>query len=295
MSVSLVRWLGLLGLALVVAWAGCAGRGVGGSPASLIVTDTGNSHPRVRAVLGHECVGAGGGQTLTVHTDGDVGVQYVSTYADGEPGGDGRNGGHGGQGLGLSSDGVMEESWTVSREAPPGIVVVYVNALLPGFESVDPDEAFTRLKLFYLLVGPQEECPTGDPEMPSADVVTDTGEGHPSVRTTLARECVDAGERQILTVRSSRGSVVTYNTIYANGENGRPRPSGGGYAGSGFGVVTQEGKVELSWTIDEDAPAGVARVLVAVSLGSQSAVGSDERAVNLELAFRVAGPRVECA
>lgn len=292
MSVSLVRCLGLLGLALVVTSPGCAGRGVGSSP---IVTDTGNSDPRVRAVLGHECVRAGGGQTLTVHTDGDVGVQYVSTYADGEPGGDGRNGGgHGGQGLGLSSDGVMEESWTVSREAPPGIVVVYVNALLPGFESADPDEAFTRLKLFYLLVGPQEECPKGDPEMPSADVVTDTGEGRPPVRTTLARECVDAGERQILTVRSSRGSVVTYNTIYANGENGRPRPSGGGYGGSGFGVVTQEGKVELSWTIEEDAPAGVARVLLAVSLGSQSAVGSDERAVNLELAFRVAGPR-ECA
>lgn len=279
-------------MALLVLAVACRG---GGEPALTLVTDTEDDSGRVRATLAHRCVVGGGEQALTVRVEEGVGVSYVSTYADGQTGRAEPHGpGYGGEGTGLSSDGAMEESWTVSEQAPPGIVIVYVSALLPDAPSVDPDEALTRLRLSFLLVSPDEECPEGEPELPTPEVVTDTADADPRARATLAHDCVEAGGRQTLKVRAERGSSVAYTTVYANGENGAPRPGGGGYGGSGFGVVPED-EVELSWTIEKEAPSGIARVLVKVTpLGHHPGQDADEEVARVELAFRLVGSEETC-
>lgn len=262
--------------------------------APLITTDSEDEDSRMRATLARECVKAGGRQTLTVRTEPGAGVTYDSTYSDGESGRAAPHGKeYGGEGIGLITDEALAATWTVSKKAPPGIVVVYVSALLGDEGEVDPDEAFTRLRLSYLLVGPDQECPDGAPEIPAPEVVTDTGDDHPDLRATLAHECVEAGGRQTLRVRGASGSL-TYNTIYANGESGRPRPQGGGYGGSGFGVLGPDTEAELGWDIEKDAPPGLARVLVSFVGGGQTAEDGGAEPVRLELAFRVAGPGEEC-
>lgn len=265
-----------------------------GEPGQGVVTDTGEEDSGVRATLARACVRAGDKQTLTVRGASGA-AQYVSTYADGETGRPGPHGpGYDGNGS-LHLEETAEASWTVAEDAPPGLVVVYVNALLPGFQAVDPDEALTRLMLSFLLVGSGEECPEREPTIPVPRVVTDTGDSHPHVRATLTRDCVQAGSRQVLTVRAERGAVVTYNTIYANGENGSPRPNGGGYGGSGFGVVESGNDVELRWSIEKDAPPGVAVVLVWVSpSGDDNGGDAEEKITRLKLAFRVADRGQEC-
>lgn len=283
--------------AIIVAGA-CAG-GKGAEASSVLVTDTGDTHPLVRARLAAACVEAAHKQALTVQAVDSTGGFYSSTYADGQPGREPPHGpGYGGEGVLHLDEGEEEQvSWAISKDAPPGIVVVYVDALPTSFESVDPDEASRLLRLSYLLMGPDEECPEGEPTIRIPKILTDTGDAEPRVRASLAKACVQAGDRQALTVRGDPGAV-TYNTIYANGENGRPSPNGGGYGGSGWGIVDQEGETELGWTIKEGAPPGVAVVLVRVSTpGGQGTKGTseNEQGVRLELAFRVTGSGEACS
>lgn len=263
---------------------------------SRVVTEGEDGDGRVRAALARGCIGAGEEQDLTVRVERGVGVQYTSTYADGESGRRVPHGaGYGGDGRGVSLEGVVEGSWTVSEEAPQGLVVVYVNALLADSESVDPDEALTRLTLSYMLVGPEDECPPEGKPWPQSpvDLVTDTGDSHPEVRATLKHECVRAGGEQVLTVRAEGavGPVVRYNSVYANGENGRPRPDGGDYGGAGFGVLIQ-GVVEQSWTIVEKSPPGVVTVLLKPS--SNGEADESEEEVRLKLSFLLVGPEGDC-
>lgn len=279
----------LAGLLLIALIGACGGGGAEATGPSL-VTDTGDAHPEVRATLERECVVAGGEQALTASVGSGVAVQYSSTYADGDSGREPpHGGGHGGVGQAVPTDGVVEASWDVSEDAPPGVVVVYVNTLLRGHARLGgPDEALTRLMLSYWLVGPDEECPPEgevEPDGPPP-VTTDTGDEHPRVRASVAHECVETGEEQTMTVRAETGSFVSFVSVYANGENGQPRPNGGGYGGTGQSALTG-GEAELRWTIEEDAPPGMVRVLVETSL-------PDEDPVPLGLAFRLVRPGGEC-
>lgn len=281
----------LVVFALLVLVAACRGGAQTQEVTSAVVIDSGDSHPEARATLDRECVVAGAEQALTVSVESGVPVQYVSTYADGESGREPpHGGGHGGVGQATSSGGSVQQRWTISEDAPPGLVVVYVNALLPGDAQLqDPDRALTRLMLSYWLTGADEECPPegelepGDPPAVSVD----TRDEHPRVRSSLSDECVQVGDEQALTVWAEAGTAVGYVSVYANGENGHPRPNGGGYGGAGFGLVAEEGKVELNWKVEDSAPLGVVRVLVSASL-------SQEDPVRQGLAFLLVGPQEEC-
>lgn len=279
-----VARLASAGLALAVIGVGC-GRGAANAP--LVITDTGDTHPRVREILAQRCVRPGGRQTMTVRMESGS-VKFVTTYADGETG---RKvppgGGYGGDGLGTSTDGVVEESWTVAKDAPRGLAIVYVSALLFD-EGLDPDpDNLKRLKASFWVAGPEEECPDkGDLDVPVPRVVTDAEHEHPRVRATLTKGCVRADDRQVLRVRAANGARVTYNSIYGNGENGRPIPNGGGYGGSGWGLAG-EGGMEQSWIVDKDAPPGVVSVLVTVH-------GAEKRPTRLKVSFLVPASDDRC-
>lgn len=277
---------------LLVVGGACRSGAETGAEGSLLVPEAEAADSRLRAALEHECIAAGGEQEMTVSVDSDVGVRYTSTYADGESGREPpHGGGYGGFGVGFSSDGAMTDTWEVSEDAPPGLVVVYVSVLLPGDSSLGgPDEALTRVMVSFGLVGPDEECPgEGEPwpESPST-AVTDTGDEHPDVQTGLAHECVQAGGEQVLTVRGA-GVSVSYNSVYANGENGRPRPSGGGYGGAGLGLAV-DGVVEQPWTVEQAAPDGHVAVLVHAPLAGENA----DEGVSLRLSYLLVGPEQEC-
>lgn len=276
--------LAFAGLALVVIGVACER---GAARASLAVTDTGDTHPRVREILAQRCVRAGGRQTLTVRMEAGS-FTYGTTYADGESGRKAPYGaGYGGDGLGSSTDGVVRERWTVAKDAPRGLAIVYVSALLfdEGL-AADPD-LLKRLRASFWVVGPKEGCPEkGDPDFPAPRVVTDTEDDHARVRATLAKGCVRADDRQVLKVRAENAARVTYNSIYRNGENGRPIPNGGGYGGSGWGIAG-EGGMEQSWIVDKDVPPGVVTVLVAVH-------GAEKRPTRLKVSFLVPAAEDRC-
>lgn len=151
-----------LACALAIAVSGC-GRGESKPSTTDVITDTGENS-RIRATLAHACLQAGEQQVLTVRGKGDPPVRFESTYADGESGRPEPVGaGYGGSGFALRTDEkepAAKASWEISEEAPPGLVSVRLSALLPGDEEKGgPDEALTRLRLRFRLVGAKEECP----------------------------------------------------------------------------------------------------------------------------------------
>ena len=79
---------------------------------------------------------------------------------------------------------------------------------------------------------------------------------------TLAARCVTRGSTQTLTIRTGGGYSYSFNTQYADGNNGK-------YVGGwGYGVVPPNGVVIASWVIGSDAAYGTATVFAAAVAGN---------------------------
>lgn len=79
---------------------------------------------------------------------------------------------------------------------------------------------------------------------------------------TLAAKCVTRGSTQTLTIRTGGGYSYSFNTQYADGNNGK-------YVGGwGYGVVPPNGVVVSTWVIGNDAAYGTATVFAAAVAGN---------------------------
>ena len=78
---------------------------------------------------------------------------------------------------------------------------------------------------------------------------------------TLAARCVTRGSTQTLTIRTGGGYSYSFNTQYADGNNGK-------YVGGwGYGVVPPNGVVVSTWVVGNDAAYGTATVFAAAVAG----------------------------
>jgi hypothetical protein len=79
---------------------------------------------------------------------------------------------------------------------------------------------------------------------------------------TLAAKCVTRGSTQTLTIRTGGGYSYSFNTQYADGNNGK-------YVGGwGYGVVPPNGVVISTWVVGNDAAYGTATVFAAAVAGN---------------------------
>jgi hypothetical protein len=79
---------------------------------------------------------------------------------------------------------------------------------------------------------------------------------------TLSAQCVTRGSTQTLTIHTVGGYSYSFNTQYADGNNGK-------YVGGwGYGVVPPSGIVVSTWVVGNDAAYGTATVFVAAVAGN---------------------------
>ena len=106
------------------------------------------------------------------------------------------------------------------------------------------------------------------------------------VDAVLTPVCANNGTEMTLTVETNPEGAVGYQAIYSDNGGGGPAPYGSGYGGNGKGLADKSGHFESRWVIAPSAPAGYARVDVAV--GWQGKFGFKS------LTFHV-GPQASCS
>ena len=106
------------------------------------------------------------------------------------------------------------------------------------------------------------------------------------VDAVLTPVCANNGTEMTLIVETNPEAAVGYQAIYSDNRGGGPAPYGSGYGGNGKGLADKSGHFESRWVIAPSAPAGYARVDVAV--GWQGKFGFQS------LTFHV-GPQASCS
>lgn len=86
----------------------------------------------------------------------------------------------------------------------------------------------------------------------------------------LKHDCVRPGSAQTVTIHATTGSIVGYNTYYADGKSALHE---GFYGGNMVGATGEDGTWTDTWVVAANAPAGQAVVAV---LGSHSDEGHGE-------------------
>jgi hypothetical protein len=104
----------------------------------------------LEVTLAHECVKAGGTQTITIKTAPKGGAGYDSYYSDGKSGTS--KDFYGGNKASVIDDtGTWSDTWTISPHAPAGPVKVVVQAARIGYKA-------STTERFFNLVTPAGTC-----------------------------------------------------------------------------------------------------------------------------------------
>lgn len=90
-----------------------------------------------------------------------------------------------------------------------------------------------------------------------APATTTPSVGSLSLDVSFARECIRAGEAQVITIRTEPGAGVAYHAIYSDGKNARDPDYYGGNRG---GLTDPTGRYTDTWTIGPAAPPGEVHV-----------------------------------